>query len=64
MQHCVTEVAVGEGVGAVLEPDDNGVELTQGADSWMMDVEVDDHVGDAETEGCVDGVGYCNVSPG
>lgn len=55
----VAEVPVGEGVGAVLEPDDDGVDLADGADEGVMDMVVDGVGSDEEAEGGVDA-----VSPG
>ncbi len=60
----VPEVAVGEGVGAVLEPDDDGVDLADGADEGVVDVVVDGVGGDEEAEGRVDAVGPGYGVPG
>ncbi len=37
----MAEVAVGEGVGADLEPDDDGMDLANGAEQGVVDVVVD-----------------------
>ncbi len=44
----VAEVAVGEGVGAVFQPDDYGVQFAEGSDQGVVDVEVYDDCADAE----------------
>ena len=38
--------------------------LGDGADEWVVDVEVDDYGGDEETEGCVYTVGDGDDRPG
>ncbi len=53
----MAKVTVGEGVGTVLEPDDDGVDLADGANHGVMDVMVDDVRGYEEAEGGVDAVG-------
>lgn len=60
----VAEVAVGEGVGAALEPDDDGVDLADGADEGVVDMVVDGVGGDEEAEGRVDAVGPGYGVPG
>lgn len=60
----MAEIAVREGVGAILEPDDDGVDLADDADEWVVDVVVDGEGGDEETEACVDAVGPGNGVPG
>lgn len=59
----MSQVAVGVGVGGRLEPNDDGVELGQGADERVVDVEVDNDSGDGEREGDVDGVGPADEKP-
>lgn len=44
----VAEIAVGEGIGAILEPDDDGVDLADDADEWVVDVVVDGVGGEDE----------------
>ncbi|KAI4136750.1 MAG: hypothetical protein L6R39_007631 [Caloplaca ligustica] len=60
----MAEVAVCEGVRAVFEPDDDGVDLADGADERVVDVVVDGVGGDEEAEGCVDAVGPGYGVPG
>ena len=42
MQKSMSEVAVRKGVRASLEPNNDGVQFTDGADAGMVDVIVDD----------------------
>lgn len=60
----VAEIAVGEGVGAILEPNDDGVDLADGADERVVDVIVDGVGGDKEAGGRVDTVGAGDDVPG
>lgn len=57
------EIAVGEGVGAVLEPDDDGVNLADGPDERVVDVVIDNVGCHKKTEGCIDTVGPGNGVP-
>ena len=60
----VAEVAVREGVRSGLEPDDDGVQLGEGADERVVDVVVDDVGGEGEGCGDIDGVGDPDELPG
>lgn len=55
----VAEIAIGEGVGADFEPDDDGVDLADGAEKGVVDVIVNGVGGDEEAKCGVDA-----VSPG
>jgi hypothetical protein len=60
----MAQVTVGEGVGAVLEPDNDGVQLADGPDSRMVDIIVYHVVGDHQTESRIDRVCEGNEAPG
>lgn len=53
----MAKVTVGEGVGANLKPDDDGVDLADRADHRVMNVIVDDVRGYEKAECGVDAVG-------
>lgn len=59
----VAEVAVREGVRAVLEPNDDGVDLTDGAEEGVVYVIVNCVCCDQKTSGCIDTVGPCDGVP-
>lgn len=46
----MAEVAVREGIGAVLKPHDDRMDFAGSPDTRMMDVEIHDKAGDGETE--------------
>lgn len=60
----MAQVAVREGVGGGLEPDDDGVDFGEGADEGVVDVVVDDDGGDEEAEGGVEAVQPGDQLPG
>lgn len=60
----MAQVAVGEGVGGGLEPDDDGVDFGEGADEGVVDVVVYDDGGDEEAEGRVEPVQPGDQLPG
>lgn len=60
----VAEVAVCEGIGAILEPDDDGVNLTDSAQERVVNVAVDCVSGNQKTNGCIDAVSPRNGVPG
>lgn len=45
----MSQVPVGEGIGAILEPDNNCMKLTQSAYTWMVNIIVYDKVSNDET---------------
>jgi len=59
----MAEIAVGKCIGAVLEPDNDRVELTERPNAWMMNIVVDDKVGDGKAERSVHGMGDCGETP-
>jgi hypothetical protein len=59
----MSEVTVREGVGASLEPNNDGVQFTDGADAGMVDVIVDDVGCNYEIERRVDSVAQGYDSP-
>lgn len=60
----MSEVAVGECVGAVLKPDDDGVDLTYGANQGVVDVGIDGICCNEKAERYVDAMGPGNDVPG
>lgn len=52
----MAKVAVGEGIRAVLQPNDNGVDLADCADQGVVNVIVDSVGGYEKAKGCVDAV--------
>lgn len=52
----MTEVAVGEGIGAILKPHDNRMYLANGANAWVMYVKIHNEAGNGKTKAGIDGV--------
>ena len=63
MQHRETKVAVREGIGAVLQPDNYGVKLADGTNQRVIDVVKYRYTGDCKTHCGIDGVGESHDSP-
>jgi hypothetical protein len=63
MQESMAEVAVGESVGASLEPNNDGVHFTDGANAWMVDVIVDNVGRNYKIERRIDSVAQGYDSP-
>ena len=64
VQVCMSQVAVGEGVGRALEEDDDSVHLAECADTRVVDVVIDILGSKAEIRDGVDTVDEGNGTPG
>ena len=58
------QVPIREGIRRSLEPDNNSMQLSEGANERVVDVKVDDEGGDGECEGDVHGVSPGDEDPG
>ena len=57
------QIAVGQGVGARFQPDDDGMKLAESSNARVVDVIVDHVGGDCEIQGCIDRVSKSNQMP-
>src|SRR2546421_4276476 len=64
MQHRMSKVAVREGVGTDLQPDNKSVQLAKGPNARVIDEAVHHHICHNKTERCIDDVCECNPPPG
>lgn len=51
------KVPICERIRAVFKPDDDGMDLADGTNEWMVDVEIDSVGGDEEAGGGIDAMG-------
>lgn len=63
MKHGVAEVSICQGIGTILEPDDNRMKLTHRSDTWVMNVEVDNNIRYNETQRRIEHMCCTNVLP-
>lgn len=57
------KVSIRERVRAVFKPDDDGMDLANGTNEWMVDVEIDGIGGDEQAEGDIDAMGPSDDVP-
>lgn len=59
----MAEITVGKGIGARFQPDNNGVQLTEGANAGVMDPVIDDGRGHQEIQSSINAVSKGNEAP-
>lgn len=60
----MTQVSIRKGIRAVLQPDNDGMNLADRAYQGVVDVIVNHETGDEKAKAGVDTVGQCDVAPG
>lgn len=64
IEHRLTKVSVGKGIGAVFKPHDDGMHLTHGPNTRMMDVKVYHKARHCEAKGGIECMEECAKPPG
>lgn len=52
----MTEVAIGEGIGTILQPHNKRMYLAEGPNAWVMDVKIYNKASNGKAEGGIDRV--------